>query len=325
MKRHRRLRKNKIIRGLIRETRISKDSLIYPIFFREGKNIYEPIESLDGQYRYSPDMAGKVIDEALESGVNKFLLFGIPKDKDEIATSAFSHDGVIQDAMMRIKEQYKDEVYLIGDVCMCEYTNHGHCGIIKDREVDNDATLEYLAKIALSQAQSGADMIAPSDMMDGRVGRIREELDKKGYKDIPIMSYAIKYASKFYSPFRDAAGSAPSFGDRNSYQMDFHNIREALNEGLTDIEEGADILIVKPMLSYLDVVREIFLNTNLPIATYSVSGEYAMIKNAHKNGLIDEYGVMIETSIAAFRAGADILITYFAKELSKAIQKGDIG
>ena len=323
--RPRRLRKNPLIRGMVRETRASADSLIYPIFFEEGTNIKAEIAAMEGQYRYSPDRAKEVIDECLSHGVNKVLLFGIPKEKDEKGSQAYAENGVVQQAVRAIKEEYKDEVYVITDVCMCEYTSHGHCGILCGHDVDNDKTLKYLAKTAVSHAAAGADMVAPSDMMDGQIAALREGLDDNGFENTPIMSYAVKYASKFYGPFRDAAGSAPSFGDRKTYQMDFHNLREGMKEALIDEAEGADILMIKPALSYLDVIRELSYNTNLPIATYSVSGEYAMIKNAGKAGLIDEYGIMCETAVSMYRAGADIIMTYYAKEIADAIRKGDIG
>ncbi len=323
--RPRRLRENSLIRGMVRETRASADSLIYPIFFEEGKNIKAPIAAMDGQYRYSPDRAKEIIDRCLEKGVNKVLLFGIPKEKDEVGSQAYAENGIVQQAVRAIKEEYKDEIYVITDVCMCEYTDHGHCGILHGHEVDNDETLKYLAATAVSHAAAGADMVAPSDMMDGRIAALRAGLDEKGFKNVPIMSYAIKYASKFYGPFREAAGSAPSFGDRKTYQMDCHNIREAMKEAALDEAEGADILMVKPALSYLDVIKELSQNTNLPVATYSVSGEYAMIKNAGKAGLIDEYGIMCETATSMYRAGADIIMTYYAMEIAEAIRKGDIG
>jgi len=293
--RPRRLRENPLIRGMIRETRASKDSLIYPVFFEEGRDIKVPIAAMEGQYRYSPDRAKEIIDQCLEHGVTKVLLFGIPEEKDELGSQAYAENGVVQQAVRAIKEEYKDQIYVITDVCMCEYTSHGHCGILCGHDVDNDKTLEYLAKTAVSHAAAGADMVAPSDMMDGRIAALRAGLDENGFKNTPIMSYAIKYASKFYGPFREAAGSAPAFGDRKTYQMDPHNMREAMKEAALDESEGADILMVKPALSYLDVIRELSGRTNLPIATYSVSGEYAMIKNAGKAGLIDEYGIMCET------------------------------
>ena len=323
--RPRRLRSGEIVRGMVRETRASRDSLIYPIFFEEGKDIKTPIDAMDGQFRYSPDRAKEIIDRCLSCGVNKVLLFGIPKEKDEKGSQAYAENGIVQQAVRAIKEEYGDSVYVVTDVCMCEYTSHGHCGILCGHDVDNDETLKYLTATAVSHAEAGADMVAPSDMMDGRVAAIREGLDGKGFKNVPIMSYAVKYASKFYGPFREAAGSAPSFGDRKTYQMDPHNVREAMREAMYDEEEGADILMVKPALSYLDVIKELSYNTNLPVATYSVSGEYSMIKNAGKAGLIDEYGIMCETTASMFRAGADIVITYYAMEAADAIVKGDIG
>lgn len=322
--RPRRLRANPIVRGMVNETRVSKDQLIYPIFFEEGKDIKAPISSMDGQFRYSPDRAKEAIDDCLEHGIDKVLLFGIPQEKDEVGSQAYAEKGIVQQALRAIKDEYGDKIYTITDVCMCEYTSHGHCGILQGHDVDNDATLGYLSKIAVSHAEAGADMVAPSDMMDGRIAALRESLDNNGFSNIPIMSYSTKFASKFYGPFRAAAGSAPSFGDRKSYQMDPHNGREAIRESMLDEGEGADILMVKPMLSYLDVIKELRGATDLPIAAYSVSGEYAMIKNAGKAGLIDEYGIMCETTVSAMRAGVDILITYYAKEIADAIAKGDL-
>lgn len=323
--RPRRLRQNPIIRGMVRETRASKDGLIYPIFFEEGENIKAPIDSMPGQFRFSPDRASEAIDECLEHGIDKVILFGIPKEKDEVGTQAWHEHGIVQEATRAIKKAYGDQVYVVCDVCMCEYTSHGHCGILHGQEVDNDSTVSYLERIAVSQAAAGADMVAPSDMMDGRVGGIRQALDDNGFQNIPIMSYAAKFASYYYGPFRDAAGSAPAFGDRRAYQMDPHNGREAMKEAMLDEEEGADILMVKPAIAYLDLIRELRYRTDLPIATYSVSGEYAMIKAAGAAGLIDEYGIMCESTVSMIRAGADIIITYFAKEIADAIRKGDIG
>lgn len=323
--RPRRLRENPLIRGMIRETRASADSLIYPVFFEEGTNIKVPIAAMEGQFRYSPDRAKEIADQCLEHGVNKLLLFGIPKEKDEKGSQAYAENGIVQQAVRELKREYGDALYVITDVCMCEYTSHGHCGILCGHDVDNDETLKYLTATAVSHAAAGADMVAPSDMMDGRIAALRAGLDENGFKNVPIMSYAIKYASKFYGPFRDAAGSAPAFGDRKTYQMDPHNVREAMKEAALDEEEGADILMVKPALSYLDVIKELSYNTNLPIATYSVSGEYAMIKNAGRAGLIDEYGIMCETAASMYRAGADIIMTYYAMEIADAIRKGDIG
>jgi porphobilinogen synthase len=322
--RPRRLRQNAILRKMVRETRVSKDSLILPLFVKEGRGIRSEIPSLPGQYHYSPDTLPGGVEEALKAGVNSVLLFGLPEHKDETGSSGYDENGVVQQGIREIKKRFP-EAYVITDVCMCEYTSHGHCGILNKEAVDNDATLPYLAKIALSHAQAGCDMVAPSDMMDGRVAAIRKTLDENGCAELPIMSYAVKYASFFYGPFRDAAGSAPAFGDRKSYQMDCHNAVEALKEAELDVCEGADILIVKPALSYLDVVKAVHDSFRLPVAAYSVSGEYAMVKAAAKAGLIDEYGVMCESAVSVFRAGADILITYYAKELAGAILKGDIG
>ncbi|MDU5598444.1 MAG: porphobilinogen synthase [Lachnospiraceae bacterium] len=324
MFRTRRLRANANIRNMVRETRISKDSLIYPMFFEEGENIFEEIESMPGQYRMSIDRCDGVIKELLDVGVKSVMLFGIPKNKDEVGSEAYHDHGIVQEAIRYIKKNYPD-IYVIGDVCMCEYTSHGHCGILKGHDVDNDTTIKYIAKIALSQVEAGADMVAPSDMMDGRVGEIRKLLDANGYKNIPIMSYSAKYASAFYGPFRAAADSAPAFGDRKTYQMDVHNIREALKEVYDDVEEGADIVMVKPAMSFLDVVAKVKEITDIPVAAYSVSGEYAMVKSAAKNGFIDEEKIMCEMAVSAFRAGADIYITYYAKELAKCIDKGLIG
>lgn len=324
MFRTRRLRANSNIRNMVRETRISKDSLIYPMFFEEGENIFEEIESMPGQYRMSIDRCDNVIKELLESGVKSVILFGIPGHKDESGSEAYHDHGIVQEAIRYIKKNYP-EVYIIGDVCMCEYTSHGHCGILKGKDIDNDSTIKYLAKIALSQVEAGADMVAPSDMMDGRVSEIRKLLDANGYKNIPIMSYSAKYASAFYGPFRVAADSAPAFGDRKTYQMDVHNIREAIKEVYDDVAEGADIVMVKPAMSFLDVVAKVKEITDIPVAAYSVSGEYAMVKSAAKNGFIDEEKIMCEMAVSAFRAGADIYITYYAKELAKCIDKGVIG
>lgn len=322
--RPRRLRTSDTLRRMVRETRVSPDSLIYPLFLVEGENIKEPIPSLEGQWRYSPDRVCEEIEECLNAEVSRVLLFGIPAHKDACGSSAWDPNGVVQQGIRAIKEKFA-QCYVITDVCMCEYTDHGHCGILHDHEVDNDKTLEVLAKTALSHVQAGADMVAPSDMMDGRIGAIREVLDDNGFTNVPIMSYSAKYASAFYGPFRDAAGSAPAFGDRRGYQMDPHNRREALKECALDVEEGADILMVKPALSYLDVIRECSDAFDLPMAAYSVSGEYAMIKAAGKAGLIDEHRVMCESALSIFRAGADILITYFAKELAQAMKQGELG
>ena len=283
-----------------------------------------PIPALAGQFHYGLDAVDQAVEECLTDGVGRCILFGLPAKKDAQGSSAWDKKGVVQEAIRAIKAKYPD-FYVITDVCMCEYTDHGHCGILKGQEVDNDKTLEVLAKTALSHAEAGADMVAPSDMMDGRIAAIRTALDKHGFQNVPIMSYSAKYASAFYGPFREAAGSAPAFGDRRGYQMDPHNRREALKECALDVEEGADILMVKPALSYLDVIRECSDAFDLPMCAYSVSGEYAMIKAAGAAGLIDEYRVMCESALSVYRAGADMLITYFAKELSQAMRKGDIG
>ena len=322
--RPRRLRGSDTLRRMVRETRVSPDSLIYPLFLIEGENIKEPIPSLDGQWRYSPDRVCEEIEECMAAGVKRVLLFGIPAHKDACGSSAWDPNGVVQQGIRAIKAKFPD-CYVITDVCMCEYTDHGHCGILHDHDVDNDQTLRVLAKTALSHAQAGADMVAPSDMMDGRIAAIRDALDDNGFTNVPIMSYSAKYASAFYGPFRDAAGSAPAFGDRRGYQMDPHNRREAVKECALDVEEGADILMVKPALSYLDIIRECSDAFDLPMAAYSVSGEYAMIKAAGKAGLIDEHRVMCESALSIFRAGADILITYYAKELAQAMKQGELG
>ena len=322
--RPRRLRKNSIIRSMVRETRVSKDSLIKPLFIKEGQNICDEIPSLPGQFHYSPDRLPAAIEEALNAGVKSVLLFGLPSHKDEIGSSAYDENGVVQQGIREIKKRFP-EVYVITDVCMCEYTSHGHCGILRGEYVDNDATLAYIAKTALSHAQAGCDMVAPSDMMDGRVAAIRSTFDTNGLCETPIMSYAVKYSSAFYGPFRDAAGSAPAFGDRKSYQMDYHNAIEALKEAKLDVQEGADILIVKPALSYLDVIKSVSDSVLVPVSAYSVSGEFAMIKAAAMAGYIDEYKIMCESAVSMFRAGAGILITYYANEIAGAIAKGDIG
>ena len=322
--RPRRLRRTDAVRRLCRETRMSPDSLIYPIFFDETLRGVRPIESLPGQFHYGLDSVSAAVEDCLQHGVNHCILFGLPREKDAVGSSAWDEHGVVQEAVRAIKRQYPD-FYVITDVCMCEYTDHGHCGILCGHEVDNDKTLEVLSKTALSHVQAGADMVAPSDMMDGRIAAIRETLDANGYTMTPIMSYSAKYASAFYGPFRAAAGSAPAFGDRRGYQMDPHNRKEALKECALDVEEGADILMVKPALSYLDVIRECADTFDLPLCAYSVSGEYAMIKAAAAADLVDEYRIMCESALSVFRAGANMLITYYAKELADAIRKGDVG
>lgn len=322
--RPRRLRGNDNIRRLCRETRMSPDSLIYPIFVDETLRGKRPIESLAGQYHYGLDCVAQAAQECLDHGVGRCILFGLPERKDALGSSAWDEHGVVQEAVRAIKAAYPD-FYVITDVCMCEYTDHGHCGALCGHEVDNDATLELLAKTALSHARAGADMVAPSDMMDGRVAAIRAALDDGGYTGVPILSYSAKYASAFYGPFRAAAGSAPAFGDRRGYQMDPHNRKEARKECALDVEEGADILMVKPAMPYLDVLRECADAFDLPMCAYQVSGEYAMIKATAAAGLIDEHRVMCESAVSIFRAGADMLITYYAKELADAMGKGEIG
>ena len=322
--RPRRLRGSENLRKMVRETRMDKSSLIYPLFVKEGTGIEEEIPSMEGQFRYSIDRLPFELERLQKAGVNSVMLFGIPDHKDEVGSGAYDPNGIVQKALREAKKQFPD-MYYITDVCMCEYTSHGHCGVLCGHDVDNDATLALLAKTAVSHIEAGADMVAPSDMMDGRVRAIREALDANGHYEAPIMSYAVKYASAFYGPFRDAAGSAPSFGDRKSYQMDFHNRREGMKEALTDVEEGADIIMVKPAMSYLDMVSEVSKAVNVPVAAYSVSGEYAMVKAAAKMDWIDEERIMCEMAVSAYRAGAQIYLTYYAKELAKCMDEGRIG
>ena len=324
IQRPRRLRGSENLRKMVRETRMDKSSLIYPLFVKEGTGIEEEIPSMEGQFRYSVDRLPFELERLQNAGVNSIMLFGIPDHKDEVGSGAYDPNGIVQKALREAKKQFPD-MYYITDVCMCEYTSHGHCGVLCGHDVNNDATLELLAKTAVSHVEAGADMVAPSDMMDGRVRAIREALDANGHYGAPIMSYAVKYASAFYGPFRDAAGSAPSFGDRKSYQMDFHNRGEGMKEALTDVEEGADIIMVKPAMSYLDMVSEVSKAVNVPVATYSVSGEYAMVKAAAKMGWIDEERIMCEMAVSAYRAGAQIYLTYYAKELAKCMDEGRIG
>ena len=324
IQRPRRLRGSENLRKMVRETRMDKSSLIYPLFVKEGTGIEEEIPSMEGQFRYSVDRLPFELERLQNAGVNSIMLFGIPDHKDEVGSGAYDPNGIVQKALREAKKQFPD-MYYITDVCMCEYTSHGHCGVLCGHDVNNDATLELLAKTAVSHVEAGADMVAPSDMMDGRVRAIREALDANGHYGAPIMSYAVKYASAFYGPFRDAAGSAPSFGDRKSYQMDFHNRREGMKEALTDVEEGADIIMVKPAMSYLDMVSEVSKAVNVPVAAYSVSGVYAMVKAAAKMGWIDEERIMCEMAVSAYRAGAQIYLTYYAKELAKCMDEGRIG
>ena len=324
IKRPRRLRGSANLRKMVRETRMDKSSLIYPLFVMEGNGIQEEIPSMEGQYRYSLDRLPYKLEQLEKAGVNSIMLFGIPAHKDEVGSGAYAQDGIVQKALREAKSRFP-EMYYVTDVCMCEYTSHGHCGVLCGHDVDNDKTLELLAKTALSHAQAGSDMIAPSDMMDGRVGAIREILDKNGYINTPIMAYSAKFASAFYGPFRDAAESAPAFGDRKTYQMDYHNRREALKEVDQDVLEGADIVMVKPAMAYGDLIREVKDMTDIPVAAYSVSGEYAMVKAAAKMGWIDEEKIVCEMAASAYRAGVNIYLTYYAKELARFIDEGRIG
>jgi len=319
MNRTRRLRKTDSIRRLVRETRLHTDNFIYPLFIEEGEHIKNEIASMPGVFRYSLDELAAELQEIVELQIPAVILFGIPAKKDGTGSESWNDQGVIQQAIRFIKSKHPD-LYVITDVCFCEYTDHGHCGIINDHDVLNDPTLENLAKQVVSHARAGADMVAPSGMMDGMVKTIREALDKSGFVNLPIMSYAVKYASSFYGPFRDAADSAPAFGDRKTYQMDPANRLEGMREARFDEAEGADILMVKPALAYLDIIRELKNSTNKPVACYNVSGEYAMIKAAAAKGWIDGERVMMESLLAMKRAGADIIITYFAKEAARLIQ-----
>ncbi|MEK7842119.1 MAG: porphobilinogen synthase, partial [Deltaproteobacteria bacterium] len=314
----RRLRKNEILRRMVRETTLSADDLILPLFVTFGRNVKKPIGSMPGHYQMSVDNLAKEAKEIKSLGIPAVILFGIPEHKDEIRSEAYNPKGIIQQAIKTIKNKLP-ELVVITDVCMCEYTSHGHCGIIKNNDVDNDATLELLAKEALSHAKAGADMVAPSDMMDGRVAAIRKALDENGFQNMPIMSYAVKYASAFYGPFREAAESTPEFGDRRSYQMDPANSDEAIREVRLDIEEGADIVMVKPALPYLDIIRRIREEFDYPVAAYNVSGEFAMIKAAAELGWMDGEKAMMESLISIKRAGADLILTYFAKEAAKIL------
>jgi porphobilinogen synthase len=309
----RRLRKNAALREMFRETHLHRSDLMYPVFVVEGDGIKKEISSMPGQFQMSIDNVIRECEELQRLGLNSILLFGIPAEKDEVGSDAYDENGIIQKALRAIKKEFP-EIVAITDVCLCEYTSHGHCGVIENGDVQNDATLDLLVKEALSHAQAGADVIAPSDMMDGRVGAIRSALDKNGFADIPIMAYSAKYSSAFYGPFREAAESAPQFGDRRSYQMDPPNSDEAIREIALDIQEGADIVMVKPALSYLDIIRRTKDEFNMPVAAYNVSGEYSMIKAAAANGWLDGERVMIEVLTSIKRAGADVIITYFAKE-----------
>lgn len=318
--RSRRLRRTAALRALVRETRLSTEQLVYPLFIVPGTKVRQEVPSMPGVFRLSVDRLAAEAEALLKLGISTVILFGIPEKKDGAGSGAHAKDGIVQRGIRELKKR-APQLTVITDVCLCEYTDHGHCGFLVNNEVDNDATLEILAQTALSHARAGADMVAPSDMMDGRVAEIRGMLDENGFEMVPIMSYAVKYASAFYGPFRDAAESTPQFGDRRGYQMDPANVREALREATLDTEEGADILMVKPALAYLDIIARLREEFDLPIAAYQVSGEYAMIKAAAANGWIDGERAMEESLLAIRRAGADIIITYFAKEMARLLHK----
>ncbi|MGM9966267.1 porphobilinogen synthase [uncultured Rummeliibacillus sp.] len=313
-KRHRRLRQSATMRAMVKETYLHKEDFIYPIFVIDGENIKNPVDSMPGVYQFSLDRLSEEMDEVVSLGIPSVILFGLPAEKDEVGTQAFHDHGIVQEATRFIKKNYPD-VVVIADTCLCEFTSHGHCGVVsEDHKILNDPSLDILAKTAVSQAQAGADIIAPSNMMDGFVAAIRKGLDEAGFEDVPIMSYAVKYASAYYGPFRDAADGAPKFGDRKTYQMDPSNRYEAMREATSDVEEGADFLIVKPALSYLDIVRDVRNNYDLPVVAYNVSGEYAMVKAAAINGWVNEKQIVLETLTGMKRAGADLIITYHAKD-----------
>jgi len=319
--RPRRLRKEEILRRMVRETHLRPDDLILPLFVRPGKGVKQPISSMPGHSQLSIDLLVKEVKEAKSLGILGVILFGIPEKKDELGSEAYAEDGIVQRAVKAIKEKVEG-ILVITDVCLCEYTSHGHCGVVKDGKVLNDETLDLLARQALSHVRAGVDIVAPSDMMDGRVGAIRKDLDENQFEDIPILSYAAKYASSFYGPFRVAAESKPQFGDRKSYQMDPANGDEALREVRLDIEEGADMVMVKPALPYLDIIYRVKQTFNIPVAAYNVSGEFALVKAASQLGWVDGDQVMMESLIAIKRAGADLILTYFAKEVAKKLQSG---
>lgn len=324
MERLRRLRRSEGIRNLVRETRLSVDDFILPVFVTEGTDIKNPVESMPGVYQWSIDKLEEFLEPVVKYGIPAVMVFGIPEHKDEVGSEAYKFDGIAQRAVKRIKEVVPDLI-LIADVCLCEYTSHGHCGLVHEGKILNDETLPLLAQAALTLAEAGADMVAPSDMMDGRVGFIRSYLDENGYTDLPLMAYSAKYASAYYSPFRDAAHSAPAFGDRKTYQMDPANCREAVRECLADASEGADIIIVKPALAYLDVVKAAAAEVRQPIAVYNVSGEYSMVKAAAENGWIDEKKIVMENLTAMKRAGANMIITYHAVQAAKWIYEERTG
>ena len=320
MDRTRRLRRTETLRSMVREEHVRIDELIYPVFVIAGENICNPVESMPGIYQYSLDRIGEELDRVVEAGIKAVLVFGIPDHKDEVGSGAYDEHGIVQEAIRLMKKEYPD-LLVIADVCLCEYTSHGHCGLIRDGEILNDETLPLLAKAAVTYAQAGADIIAPSDMMDKRVAAIREALDENGFINIPILSYSAKFASGYYGPFRDAAHTAPGFGDRKTYQMDPANGQEALREVEEDILEGADMIIAKPALAYMDVMKEISLNYNIPIVAYNVSGEYAMVKAAAENGWIDEKKIVMENMVGFKRAGAKMIITYHALDVAHWIKE----
>jgi porphobilinogen synthase len=320
--RHRRLRRSAPLRAMVRETHLHKEDFIYPIFVVEKENVRHEVPSMPGVFHLSLDLLLKEIQEVVALGIKSIILFGVPNDKDEVGSCAYDENGIVQQATKLVKEHYP-ELVVVADTCLCQYTSHGHCGVVENGYVQNDDTLELLAKTAVSQAKAGADIIAPSNMMDGFVAAIRHGLDEAGFEDIPIMSYAVKYASSFYGPFRDAAHSTPQFGDRKTYQMDPANRLEALREAESDIEEGADFLIVKPALSYLDIIRDVKNNFNVPIVAYNVSGEYSMIKAAAQNGWISEQEMVLEMLTSMKRAGVDLIITYFAKDAAKWLSENE--
>lgn len=313
--RPRRLRTNPIIREMIAETHLSKDMFIYPYFVTKGKNVMNPIASMPGIHHFSIDSLLKDVETGLKTGINKILLFGVGEEKTEDAHSSHSKNSIVAEAVAQLKNKFGHDLYIITDVCVCAYTSHGHCGIVEGGYVQNDASIEVLAKMALTHAQAGADMVAPSDMMDGRIAAMRNTLDDNGFENTAIMSYAIKYSSSYYGPFRDAADSAPQYGDRKSYQMDFRNPNESLKEGLLDEAEGADILMVKPALAYLDIVKTLKTNTLLPVSCYNVSGEYSMVKLAGQKGWLNERQIVMENMYAFARAGANLIITYHSRDI----------
>lgn len=321
--RMRRMRQNNLIRRMVRETHLTANDFVYPMFVQHGDGVVQEAPSMPGVYRYSPDTLLKAVEEVVELGIPAILLFGIPKHKDEFASEAYADDGIVQNAVRQIKRSFGSDIIVITDVCLCGYTSHGHCGIVSENGIVlNDATIDVLSKVAVSHAAAGADIVAPSDMMDGRVRAIRNALDENGFEHVAIMSYAAKMASSFYGPFREAAESAPQFGDRKSYQMDYANRREAMREIAIDIEEGADIVMVKPALAYLDVICEARRRFDVPIAAYNVSGEYAMVKAAAMNGWLNERDIVIEILTAIKRAGADLILTYFAKDAVRWLREG---